>query len=242
MEIKNKKRFYKVICLIFLLSFLFLLSGSILSSIGKFIVADDTVSKADAIIVLNTGVEYYPRLIEAADLFKKGMAPKIVINGNRKTDILRNLEQQGFKPCCSWYEDRERILELLGVPREAVTAVSAEDAYDTVSEALAVGNQLMKLGINEIIITTSKYHTKRAEYVWSKLFDGKISIRSVSAKADPYNPEGWWKEGRQIKWVLAEYGGWLYDRIKLLKGNPESSLQISYIEPITQPVCQSSEP
>ncbi len=32
----------------------------------------------------------------------------------------------------------------------------------------------------------------------------------VSAQTDPYDPDHWWKDGRQIRWVLAEYGGWVY--------------------------------
>ncbi|MBW1682560.1 MAG: hypothetical protein JRJ83_14210 [Deltaproteobacteria bacterium] len=48
-------------------------------------------------MVLNTGVEYYPRLLEAAALFKKGRAKWVVINGNRKTDVLRELEGKGFE-------------------------------------------------------------------------------------------------------------------------------------------------
>ena len=27
------------------------------------------------------------------------------INGNRKTDILRELEDMGFKKCCPWYTE-----------------------------------------------------------------------------------------------------------------------------------------
>jgi len=53
-------------------------------------------------VVLTTGVEYYPRLIEAARLYKDGFTDKVVINGNRKTDVLRKLEAEGFRPYCQW--------------------------------------------------------------------------------------------------------------------------------------------
>lgn len=226
---KNKKK-YLLSCLFILLLFYFI-SGKMLSLTGNLLISDMKPQQSDVIVVLNTGIEYYPRLIEAADLYKKGLASKIIINGNRKTDILRDLEKGGFDHCCTWYEDRVRILELLGVPRTSVLAISAEGAYDTVSEALAVGNILLELGTKKVIVTTSKFHTRRAGYIWSKLFEGKLKIQSVSAKADPYEPDWWWKEGRQIRWVLAEYGGWLYDWIKLLKKSHEAELQISYIEP-----------
>jgi uncharacterized SAM-binding protein YcdF (DUF218 family) len=157
----------------------------IMSRLGEFLVLDEEPVHSDAVIVLCTGVEYYPRLIEAAELYRRGFARKVVINGNRKTDVLRSLEEKGFQKCCPWYEESLRILSLLGVPKDQVICINAEDAYDTVSEADIVGKEILLEEFTKIIITTSKF-------------------------TDPYNPKGWWKEGRQIRWVLAEYGAWIY--------------------------------
>jgi uncharacterized SAM-binding protein YcdF (DUF218 family) len=189
---------------------LFALSRPALTFLGEFLVLDKKPEKADAVVVLNTGMEYFPRLIEAADLYQRGFVDKIIINGNRKTEVLRSLEAKGFRPCCLWHEDRVRILELFDVPRQAVIAISAEDAYDTVSEAAQVGKALLQRNFTQIILTTSKSHTRRAHYIWEKMYGGRLKITPVSAKSDPYDPEGWWKNGRQIRWVLAEYGAWLY--------------------------------
>lgn len=184
--------------------------GALLTTAGSFLVLEDGAEPSEAVVVLSTGVEYYPRLIEAAQLFREGYAKKVVINGNRKTDTLRKLEKMGFTSCCLWYEDSLRILSFLGVPRNEVITISAEDAYDTVSEAKAVGTELLKAGINRIIITTSKYHTRRARYIWQRSFPNRFSIHTVAARNDPYSSSSWWKEGRQIRWVLAEYGAWIY--------------------------------
>ncbi|MFC1840472.1 YdcF family protein [Thermodesulfobacteriota bacterium] len=182
----------------------------ILPSIGKFLVVDDSPIGSEAVIVLNTGMEYYPRLIEAAEIYNNGYAKKIVINGNRKTEALRNLEKKGLVHCCLWYEERIRILELYNVQRDDVITISAEDVYDTISESKAVGEELLKRGITKILLVTSKSHTKRAKHIWQNAWDGKLEIQMVSAKEDPYDTEGWWKSGRQIKWVLSEYGAWMY--------------------------------
>ena len=200
--------FVLALALFFLLLWLF--SGPILGQFGQFLIRDQKPVASYAIVVLDTGVEYYPRLIEAADLFRKGLAQKVVINGNRKTDVLRGLEKRGFKECCPWYEDRVRILDILGVPRKEILTISAEDAYDTVSEADTVGRELVREGFGRVIITTSKSHTRRAGYIWTTMFGDRLSICTVAAKTDPYDPEGWWKQGRQIRWVLAEYGAWVY--------------------------------
>ena len=189
---------------------LWFFSGPILGQLGQFLICDQEPVASDAIVVLNTGVEYYPRLIEAADLFRKGLAQKVVINGNRKSEVLRDLEKKGFKECCPWNEDRVRILEMLGVPRKEILPISAEDAYDTVSEAEAVGRELVREGFRRVIITTSKSHTRRAHFIWTAMFGDRLSICTAAAKTDLYNPKGWWKQGRQIRWVLAEYGAWIY--------------------------------
>jgi len=200
--------FVLALAVFFLLLWFF--SGPILSGVGQFLICDENPVASDAIVVLNTGMEYYPRLIEAANLFRKGLAQKVVINGNRKTDVLRDLEKRGFEECCPWYEDRVRILEILGVPRKEILPLSAEDVYDTVSEAEAVGRELVRKGLRRVIIITSKSHTRRAGYIWTAMFRDRLSICTVAAKTDPYDPKGWWKQGRQIRWVLAEYGAWVY--------------------------------
>jgi hypothetical protein len=40
----------------------------------------------------------------------------------------------------------------------------------------------------------------------------------VSAEIDPYDPRSWWKDGRQIRWILAEYGVWFIYWWKSLTG------------------------
>ncbi len=193
-------------------------AGPLLRVLGRLIVVDDQPAISDAIVVLNTGIEYYPRLIQAADTYRQGLARKIVINGNRKTDTLRELEKQGFERCCPWYADSVRILTLFDVRQEDIITISAEDAYDTVSESQVVGRELIRQQFKRVIITTSKFHTRRALFIWNKIYGDDLVVNMVAAKSDPYEPNLWWKDGRQIRWVLAEYGAWIYYWWKTLTG------------------------
>jgi len=212
-----KKRRWIKICLTGLAGLIFLLifSGEILSGIGGFLVFDDPPVKSEAVVVLNTGMEYYPRLMEAADLYNQEYVKKIVINGNRKTKAYRELEKMGLESCCPWYEERVRILELYNVPRKDIITISAEDVYDTVSEAKAVGKVLIENNISKIIVTTSISHTGRANHIWKKLWEDQLEILTIAAHNDPYSMETWWKHGRETKIVLYEYGSWIF---YLLKG------------------------
>jgi len=199
------------IFLVFLLAiFLVVLHEKILTGIGSFLVVQDIPPKADAAVVLNTGVDIYPRLIEAANLYKQAKAEKVVINGNRKTDILRSLESSGYEPPFKWYAEDLSVLIHQGVAKDHIIAISAEDAYDTISEAQIVGETLLNNGMENVIITTSKFHSRRARHIWNKMHRGKLTIYIAPAQKDPFNPEAWWKTGRQIRWVLSEYGAWMY--------------------------------
>ena len=190
----------------------------ILTGIGSFLVHEDLPSHADAAVVLSTGVEYPYRLIEAAQLYKEGQVDQVVINGNRKTKLQKQLETEGFQAAAPWYEDSVRILEMKGVPRNKIQMIDVPDAYDTISEAEAVGAELIRRGIYKIIVTTSKSHTSRASYVWKGLFPKKLDINTAGARKDPYSANNWWKDGRQIRWVLAEYGARVFYYWKKITG------------------------
>lgn len=187
-----------------------LFSSALLRKVGSLIVVDENPPYCDAVVVLLTGVDYYPRLMQAADLYRRQLVGKVVINGNRKTDILRRLEAMGFNQCCPWYTESVRILTMLGVPEKDLIPISAEDAYDTVSEAQAVGGELIRRNFSKVIVTTSKFHTRRAKFIWQNMYENQLTVHVSPAAADPYDPQKWWKEGRQIRWVMAEYGAWIY--------------------------------
>lgn len=182
----------------------------LLPAMGRFLVDRHPSVKADAAIVLSTGVEYYPRLMEAASLYREGLVPLIVINGGRKTDSLRQLEARGYEPAAPWDENSLRILQVLGVSRNRVLSVCVEDAFDTISEARAVALALQGQGLHRLTLVTSKYHTRRAGHIWRNRVPGGFVISTAAAREDPFQEDGWWRSGRQIRWLLAEYGGWLF--------------------------------
>ncbi len=181
-----------------------------LPGMGRFLVADTGSAAADAAVVLSTGVDYYPRLMEAAALYREGRVPLVVINGNRKTEALRELEAIGYVRPAPWDESSKRILEVLGVPRAKVIAVSAEDVFDTISEAQTVAPVLVERDLHELLIVTSRFHTRRASHIWRNRLDQDFHIEAAPARDDPFDSDGWWRSGRQIRQLMAEYGGWAF--------------------------------
>jgi uncharacterized SAM-binding protein YcdF (DUF218 family) len=197
--------------IVVLLIVLYLTAPWLLTQAGKFlIVSSDPIEPADAIVVLSTGVDYLPRLMQAAALHRQDLARLVVINGNRKTDVHRQLERQGYVAPYTWYDGSVSVLTYLGVDKKNIITINAEDAYDTVSEARVVGSSLEDRGIQKIIITSSKFHTRRAIAIWRYLFPDQFDLQVVPAKDDPFIVDGWWHHGRQIRQVMAEYGAWFY--------------------------------
>ena len=79
---------------------LYFFPAPILTPVANLLIVDDVLEQSDAVVVLNTGVEIYDRLIEAAKIYKRGLAGKIIINGNRKNETVKKLEGLGYKPRC----------------------------------------------------------------------------------------------------------------------------------------------
>ena len=203
---------HKLVSMLFLivlaLGALFIFRTPILASLGNYLVRNDTFTHADASVVLNSYP--LPRLIEASRLYNSNKVDKIVINGNRKSEARRWLDERGYKDPIPWHNKQIAILKLLGVPEEDIILISAEDAYDTVTEAYYVGKELAKMGMKTIAVTTSKFHTRRAGYIWDKMHSNQFKIYVVGAQEGFFDPDKWWKDGKQARVLLSEYGAFLF--------------------------------
>jgi uncharacterized SAM-binding protein YcdF (DUF218 family) len=65
---------------------------------------------------------------------------------------------------------------LLGVLRNKIIPINAEDAYDTVCEAEIIGKAIVEAGIDRIILATSKYHSRRARFICKGIYENQIEV------------------------------------------------------------------
>lgn len=186
---------------------LWVASPYILAGLGNFLVNQQTLERADAIVVLNSGVDIYPRLEQAAELYNANYAPLVVINGNRKNQTIKDLETRGYRSAAPWDTERRHLLKFLGVKDQHIVSISAIDVYDTISEAQAVFPKLREMNVNKILLVTSSFHTRRADMIWKDVVGDEFKVVSVASDNDGFKPDQWWLQGRQIRWVLAELGG-----------------------------------
>ena len=152
-------------------------------------------SKADALIVLSDDNFYADRATRAAELFREGKAPVVVASGRR------------LRPLAGIAELMEHDLVERGVPKDKIVRL-AHDADNTREEAEA----LTETGVTErkwhsVIVVTSNYHTRRARYIFHRVFPQGIEVRIASARDGDFDPQHWWEKRKSIKELTREFAG-----------------------------------
>lgn len=199
-----------------------LLSFLAMTLVAHGLLRSDKPAEADAVVVLFHDTEIYLRMTEAARLYREGYVPKVVINGGRIHPVVKEMQAKGFSRQWHWDEEYHEYLKFLGVPLEDVIFIQVEDSFDSRGEAFHLGSKLQELGMDSLIITTNKYHSRRAGHVWDKLYYDVFDIRVVPVQNEPFSPWSWWKDGRQFKWTLYELGSWIF-MLVLNPGGPTIS-------------------
>ncbi len=189
--------FFRLIFLLMLAAIVFaiyLLRRPILREAGDFWVVEDPPSTADALIVLSDDNLEGSRATRAAELYEEHRAPVVVASGRM------------LRPYAGIGELMQRDLTDHGVPASAVV-IFRHGADDTIGEAQALRGLVVEKGWRHVIIVTSNYHTRRARYIFQKVFPGGVQVDVASAKDPQYDPEDWWQHKMGLKMFLHEMAG-----------------------------------
>jgi len=141
------------------------------------LVEDDGPHKADAVLVLG-GDEYCTRILTAAQLASRGLAPVVLVSG---PDIFRAHESDFTIPCAT----RQGYPATLFKP-----ITSSSDS--TRMESRLIGNYLRAHGIRTVLLVTSIYHTRRA----ARLFRSTnpwLTLHVAPAPDPFFTPQTWWQ-------------------------------------------------
>ena len=183
--------------LIFLLvvcSVIYFARGPLLRFAGESWIVEDQLQPSDAIIVLSDDNFYGDRATRASQVFREGMAPLVVASGRR------------LRPRAGIAELMEHDLIERGVPTEKILRVP-HDAENTKEEAGALAQVAAQKKWKSVIIVTSNYHTRRARYIFEKVFPPGIVIRVTGARDGEFDPDRWWEKRVSIKRFVHEIGG-----------------------------------
>jgi uncharacterized SAM-binding protein YcdF (DUF218 family) len=177
--------------------------GPVLRLIGRALVVEDPVAKADAIVVVAGGTP--SREEAAARLFREGLAPDVVLSNQFTPDRVRQLITMGARRFDYQGESRV-VLEQRGVPAQAIVALS-QPVKTTEAELKVVGEAARSRGWRRVILVTSPQHSRRVKLVWSRQAPADIESIVRIAQDDDFLDGDWWRKRREAEAVLHEYLG-----------------------------------
>ena len=167
---------------------------------GRVLVRSDPLpAHADAIVVLAGSIS--DRVVEAADLYRAGVAPRVVVTRERVPRGDWALRARGVRlPESS--EQMVAALEALGVPRGAIEVIPRR-ATSTDSEARTIARWACAR-VRSVVLVTSRYHSRRARMILRQAMAPEIAIAVRPSRHDPFDPGRWWRDRRDAKVVLSE--------------------------------------
>lgn len=177
-----------------------LLSAFVFPRLGAWLVVEDPLEKADAVVVL--GGTLYERPLEAVELFKEGWAPRIY--------LLRQIADWGEAHLVERNIAYTREIDIqvdlmgrLGVPREAIAILDPANSTAEESDRVLALTAAEKL--SRVIVVTSKQHTRRARLVMNRrMHPAGVRVMVRSSRFDRADVDRWWSNRSTLRFTLFE--------------------------------------
>ena len=178
-----------------------LLALMIFFGVGRWLVAEDPLGKASAIVVLSGAMPM--RALEAAKLYREGYAPEVWLT--HSAEPAETLQEMGI-PFAG--EDHYNTLVLIheGVPAEAIHVLEPP-IVNTADEVKVAASALVRAKGEAVILVTTKVHTRRVRLLWRRLASGQGQAIVRAASGDPFDPGHWWRNTRDALDVVREVLG-----------------------------------
>jgi uncharacterized SAM-binding protein YcdF (DUF218 family) len=168
-------------------------------------IVSDEPAPADAIAVLGGGLEYRPFV--AADYYRRGLAPKILISNIGATPAERLGVLQSHV-----LANRE-VLQKLGVPAAAIEPFG-DHLSNTFAEATALHEWAVRNGAHRIIVPTDIFATRRLRWTLHHVFGDNAAILVPAVNPPDYLRDNWWKDEHGVIGFQNEVLKYLYYRLK----------------------------
>jgi uncharacterized SAM-binding protein YcdF (DUF218 family) len=159
-------------------------------------IVSDPTSRADAIVVLGGGLQTRPAA--AADLWRKGLADKILVSQTPDDQTEHNCQ----------------MLLNLGVPAGVIQTFGTANA-NTRDEAVALREWSRRNAASVLIIPTEIFPARRVRWIFRREFFGKaVRIEVPSVEAPGYTRQDWWKSEQGPIDFKSEFFKYIYYRLK----------------------------
>lgn len=197
---KKFSRAFKILFLLILLLTAWIFSAPFLA---KRLIVEQPLERADVILVLAGSSVYQERTNKAADLFKQGIAPKIILTDDGERGGWSKIEQRNPP----FVEMARKNLINQGVPAEAVEIIKPTGS-GTIYEAQIFAEKSVPANWKSVLLVTSVYHTRRTLWTFEReLKDKNIAVGIAAAPAGRQmpSPDFWWLAPRGWSSVAGEY-------------------------------------
>ena len=162
----------------------YLLRAPILTSAARWWVVESPDLHADAIMVPGGGMDSRP--FAAADLYRKHLAPRVLIPHNPESQV----ERSGFIPTNA--ELTRRLLVRGGVPNEAIEVIGT-DVQSTRDEIVASLGWALKNHAKRIVVATDLFHTRRMYSFGNHLMNPEgVELQVTPIRNRHYAETNWW--------------------------------------------------
>jgi uncharacterized SAM-binding protein YcdF (DUF218 family) len=171
--------------------------------VGRWLVVEDPLDKAQAIVVLSGRIPM--RAQEAARLYNAGYAPQVWLT--RANEPAASLQEMHIAYIGEDFFN-SRVLMHEGVPSNAIRVLEPR-IDNTADELRAIAAELEREKGDTVIIVTTKAHTRRVSTLWKKLSGGRERAIVRAAPSDPFAPDHWWRATGDALDVVREVLGLL---------------------------------
>jgi uncharacterized SAM-binding protein YcdF (DUF218 family) len=175
----------------------------VLRAVAGALVVEDPLADADALVVVAGDAPF--REQAAADLFKQGWAPRVIISHPANPASVAALLEMGVRRLDIQGESQAALIRF-GVPAAALVTVE-QTAQITEDELALVRQEARAHGWRRLILVSSPEHTRRVKTIW--YWRGSGGVEAI-VRASPYgrfSRDGWWRDRRMAERVLHEYLG-----------------------------------
>ncbi len=170
----------------------------------RVLVVNEPLASADAIVVMSGSSTYRERTQKAAELFREGRAPLVVLTDDHTQGGWSSAQQRN-----PFFVERARdALIAAGVPEDSIK-IAPGYAVSTHEEALLLKDYAAGEGFQTILVVTSSYHARRALRTLRHAFDGT----GTSVGLEPSGPAEsafWWLRPEGWHTVGSEYVKLIY--------------------------------
>ena len=167
------------------------------------LVVREELPRADALAVLAGSATYVERARRAAELYREGRAPRVVLTNDGQSGGYSAADDRN--PL--FVERAARELHAAGVPAEAIEVVP-QTVTSTFDEAVQLRAHAEAHGYGALVVVTSAYQSRRALWTLRRVFEGsrvRVGVEPVEPGRQTPRPFTWWLYPLGWQLVPGEY-------------------------------------